>query len=352
MDHGPPIDLLALFARFGREHKISLRDPQLAETFLTSVKQFVGAAVENDTLLYGQRTQNMFEALVISLGHYKLLKTEDVGIVHPEGQFTAPDFRIILHDDTQWLVEVKNVFDSDLARQRIRLRPDDVARLTSYAQVMAVPLKLAFYWARWGVWTLIDPADLKEVDGKLGIDMFQALRLSELARLGDRTIGTTPPLKLRLVADRSKPRAVSPSGEVEYYIGNVAAFCDDKEVVNILEQSIVWIFMQFGEWECSEPRAILSGDQLDAIEFTWAPCERANPGQRFEMIGTLSTMFSRYYAEQTLGQEGVTQTEAAMIPNWFAPLVDTNYKSSALPLWRFILQPSRTEAIMKNESGA
>jgi hypothetical protein len=43
----------------------------------------------------------MFEALVVSLGQYKLLAKEDTGRVHPEGRFTAPDFRIVLENGTQ-----------------------------------------------------------------------------------------------------------------------------------------------------------------------------------------------------------------------------------------------------------
>jgi hypothetical protein len=193
---GPPIDLLALFGRFGREQRISLRDPRAAEKFIASVREGVNAALGADTLLYGQRTENMFEALVVGLGHYKLLAKEDAGRVHPEGKFTAPDFRIVLGDGVQWLIEVKNVFDVDPGRQRFRVRPEDMARLSDYARAMGVPLKLALYWARWRIWTLLDSSDLKESDGRLGIDMFDAVRLSELARVGDRSIGTTPPLKL------------------------------------------------------------------------------------------------------------------------------------------------------------
>jgi hypothetical protein len=95
----------------------------------------------------------------------------------------------------------------------------------------------------------------------------------------------------------------------------------------------------------------ISGNELDAIEFEWTPRERSNPDQRFEMIGTLSTMFSRHFAERTLGKEGVIQTEAAMVPNWFVPLVDIEYKSKTLPLWRFILQSNRGRRADKSGSG-
>lgn len=153
----PPIDPLSLFARFGREQRVSLRDPKSLELFSGFVKQWVAEALDNDALLHGQRTQNMFEALVISLGHYKLLKVEDTGRVHPEGKFVAPDFRVVLDDGRQWLVEVKNVYDREPSRQRLRLREIDITQRVDYAAAMGCPLKLALYWARWRVWTEVVP---------------------------------------------------------------------------------------------------------------------------------------------------------------------------------------------------
>ena len=121
MNPEPPIDLLATFARFAKEQRMSLRDPKSAEAFTGVAKERLAQALANDALLYGQRTQNMFEALIVSLGQYKLLKTEDTGLVHPIGMFTAPDFRVILDDRSQWLIEVKNVHDADPTRQRFRI---------------------------------------------------------------------------------------------------------------------------------------------------------------------------------------------------------------------------------------
>ena len=186
---------------------------------------------------------------------------------------------------------------------------------------------------------MVDPKHLSVLDGKLTIDMFKAVMVNELAALGDRTIGTKPPLKLRFVADPSKPRSVGADGETPFTIGDVEMFSGQDRITDLVEREIAGIFMQYGDWECSEAIPILSGNELDAIEFTWSPREPANEGQGFEMIGTLSSMFSRYYAEQTLGDEGVIQTEAAVVPGWFVPLVKADYKGQALPLWRFILQP-------------
>ena len=342
MTSKPPIDLLATFARFGREQRMSLRDPKFAERFTGAVTEKLAEALGNDILLHGQRTENMFEALVVSLGHYKLLKREDVGIVHPEGLYTAADFRVHLHDGTQWLIEVKNVYDADPGRQRFRIRPQDFDRLKSYALAMNCPLKFALYWARWRIWTLVDADDLILTEEKLTIDMFKAAPMNEMGRLGDRTIGTKPPLKLRLFADKSKPRSISASGELALTVSHAAVFCGEAEITDPVERNIAWIFMEFGDWECGEPQVAMGDDdQVRAIEFQWTPRERLNEHEAFELIGTLSSMFSRYYATKTLGEDGVLQTEAELTPDWFAPLVANDQKGSALPLWRFNLQTAR-----------
>jgi hypothetical protein len=338
----PPIDLLATFARFAQEKRLSLRDPKVAETFTGVAKEKLAEALANDALLYGQRTQNMFEALIVSLGQYKVLKTEDLGVVHPIGDFTAPDFRVILRDGEQWLIEVKNVHDVDPARQRFRIREQDFAKLKNYASAMNCPLKFALYWSLWRMWTLIDAEDLAAVvDEKRGIDMYKAAMLNNLSRLGDRFIGTIPPLKLRFIADVSKPHSISPDGEVVFTIGEVTVFSGDTPITETTEREIAWIFMNFGDWECSEPRAISNDNELEAVEFEWLPKEPANEGQHFEMIGSLSSMFSRHYASQTLGDEGVIQTQADLKPGWFAPLVATEEPRTKLPLWRFVIQPNR-----------
>ncbi|WP_454649210.1 hypothetical protein [Bradyrhizobium liaoningense] len=342
MTSKPPIDLLATVARFGREQRMSLRDPKFAEAFTGAVTVKLAEALENDILLHGQRTENMFEALVISLGYYTLLKREDIGVVHPEGRYTAPDFRVHLRDGTQWLIEVKNVYDAEPGRQRFRIRQQDFDHLRSYALAMNCPLKFALYWARWRVWTLIDADDLTPMEGKPAIDMFKAAPLNEMARLGDRMIGTKPPLRLRLFADKSKPRSISAEGEASLTVSHAAVFCGNIEITDPVERNIAWILMEFGDWECGEPQASMSGSELNAIQFEWMPRERANERETFEMIGTLSSMFSRYYATQTIAEERIIQTEAELTPDWFAPLIANDKRDGGLPLWRFILQVDRS----------
>ncbi|MGV1768016.1 hypothetical protein [Rhizobium rhizogenes] len=91
----------------------------------------------------------------MSLGEYKLLKTEDTGVVHAEGKFTAPDFRLVLQDGTQRLIDVKNVYLAAPLQQRLVLRKVDVEKLTAYAEATSCPLKIAVYWAQWRFWSLV-----------------------------------------------------------------------------------------------------------------------------------------------------------------------------------------------------
>jgi len=336
-----PIDLLSLYGRFGREATLSLRDPASQEAFIDAVRKSLGTAVDNDILMHGQRTENMFAALVISLGHYTLLNREDNGTTHPSREFQAPDFRVIPKNADQCLIEVKNFYDREPTRQVFEIKPDYLARLQRYADAVGCPLKLAIYWARWSLWALIDPADLRQQEGILSISMLEAMSVNQMAMLGDRTIGTAPPLKFCLHADKTKPREIKADGEVAFTTSRAAFYSGDTEITDPVEQNIAWILADVGSWACEGPLARIDEGQLEAVELIWTPIERSNPNERFEMIGTLSTMFSRFYAAKTLDEHGVKQIEAEVVPGWLSPLVVSDLKSKALPLWRFILQPHR-----------
>ena len=63
----------------------------------------------------------MFEGLLVSLGRFQLLKVENSGRWFPMDRYVAPDFRVVLHGGTRYLIEVKNVYERDPFRQRRRL---------------------------------------------------------------------------------------------------------------------------------------------------------------------------------------------------------------------------------------
>lgn len=330
-------DILFSFARFGREQSLSLKDPKAREAFLADVTKTLDRALDDGILLHGHRTQNMFEGLLVALGQFALLKLEDVGRVHPAERWKVPDFRVVLQDGRTWLIEVKNVFAAEPFEQQFSMTLDYLGALEDYAKLMQAELKVAVYWARWRIWTLFDPKVLQPQGGKLTISMGDAVRCSELAALGDYMLGTKPPLVMRFVTDTAQPRTVEESGDVKFTIGAVQFYAGGVEITDPVEQKIAFLLMEYGEWDIAGPHAVTAGGQLDAIEFTWEPCERSNEG--FEIIGTLSRFFARIYASQTTDEKGITQLEAKLVPGLFLPLIQCDPKTMTLPLWKFFLQP-------------
>lgn len=333
-----PFDLFAVFAKFGLERKISLRDPAAALEFINHAHDEIQRAVDDEKFLHGQRIEAMFESLLISLGGFELLKAEDSGPPFPAERYLAPDFRVVLGDGAHWLVEVKNVYESAPYQQHRRLfEASYLDKLIAYAEATGAKLKVAIFWARWQIWTMISPERLIGTDGGLDIDMQTALQVNELSRLGDRPVGTRPPLRLRLVMDPAHTGSINVDGEVLATIGDTQLFCGDEELTEPVEKEIAWMFMQYGDWQEGDPETILEGDRLLAIEYRWEPKEIT--GQSFEIVGTLSRMFARYYAQHTVNKGQVVQLRAPLKPDWFVSLITLKGGSQALPLWQFVQQP-------------
>ena len=167
-----------------------------------------------------------------------------------------------------------------------------IEQLQEYAKLTKCSLKIALYWARWKIWSVISPDGLIRDGNKLSIDMVRAARINEFSSLGDRTVGTKPPLVLRFITDPTRPRHVTEDGHAQVTIARAAIFCADQEITDSVEMNIAWILMQFGDWEISPLKAVMSDRNVEAFEFEWTPRERLNEG--FEMIGTLSSIFARY----------------------------------------------------------
>jgi hypothetical protein len=338
-----PFDLLAEFGKYGLEHKLALNDPATRDAFSVHVAQAVDRALADSQLLHGQRVEAMFEALLVSLGGFKLLKPEDGGRVFPADRFRVPDFRVVLTTGEQWLVEVKNIYIADPFRQQRKLMSREYCQaLEAYAVATGAKLKVAVFWARWSMWTLVTPSLFANPSGDVVLEMATAMQGNELGVLGDRTIGTRPPLRLRLVMDPERTSPINADGMVDTVIKDAVLYSGEKEITDPIEQQIAWIFMQHGEWIEGDAVPIVEAGRLLAMEFNWTPEEQLNEG--FEMIGTLSRMFSRYFADATLRDGQIVQLRALHRPGWFEPLIEAGYTSKELPLWRFQLQPNYADA--------
>jgi hypothetical protein len=324
-------DLLASLAVFAQRNRIALNDPVLIDRFMADARPRLESALADKTLIHGSRTERLFEATLLSLGRFSMLKTEDVGRVHGAGTFRVPDFRVVLDDGAQWLIEVKNVRSQKPFKQQTRMSATYLASLQSYADLVGTPLRLAIFWSLWNIWTVISPDRFRRADGSLRVTMQEAVMANESGRLGEVIIMTRPPLRLVLDADIKMPRSLSPEGLAQFIIGAATMFSGDTELTDARDRRLAQILFMFGEWQIEGPFARMDGEQIAGVEFVARPEEPSDQG--FDGIGWASRIFSRFHAGQTVDGDQVIQLNGEAAPDWFAPLGDWDFKNSKLSLW-------------------
>jgi len=268
----------------------------------------------------------LFEKVAAALGRIQVLKREDSGpLLSRDGRAEAPDFRVMLPQGEQVLVEV--VTGTALARPA-KIAPRRIDALTDYALKSGCALRIAIYWRDAGLWTLT-PASAFTSDGTL--DLPTAIMWNDMVRFGDYLLGTVYPLKMNLTSEpagQGKRRITS----LEFFAGN--APLRDKE-----EGDLALFLMLFGDWQAtSEPPSEFE-DRPVAVTFEVQPRELANPGQPFEMVGYASTILSRYFAEVARDD----RTARDFVPPDMAGLV-VRRRSESFPLWRFEVSPKQAES--------
>lgn len=331
-------DLLASVAVFARKNGIALNDPTLIERFMADAAPRLQEALADPMLIHGSRVERLFEATVLSLGGFKLFKTEDVGRVHAAETLRAPDFRIVLNDGEQWLVEVKNVRSQEPFKQELRMSQRYLSSLQSYADAVGTPLKVAVYWSLWRLWSVISPERFRNRSGALRVSMQEAMLANEFVRLGEVMIMTKPPLRLVLGAAKDMPRSISDEGLANFMIASARFYSRDVELTDPKDRKLAQVLLFHGEWAVEGPAALMDGDQIVGVELVAKPVEPTNEG--WEGIGTASRIFSSFYADQTVDGDQVIQLDGEPAPDWFAPLRNWDFKNSKLPLLLGHIQPS------------
>lgn len=228
----------------------------------------------------------------------------------------------------------------------MQFRQDYVDGLERYGGIFALPVKIAVYWARWRLWTLISTTNLGFENGKRTLNLLGAIKKNEMAKLGDFMIGTKPPLTMRLVADRSKGRVIRGEKrghrEVGFTIADIEFFCDRVKVIDEKEKALAFYLIMFGDWKQEDPCGVFEGEELTGIDFTCAP-EEFDPAQGFAMIGYASSMISNVLGDLTVDAGEVERLTPKGDPGSFGILIDPGYKGIHLPLWRFHMEPGKDE---------
>lgn len=284
---------------------------------------------------HGLRIESMFAYVAGALGECSLIKQEDGNglFLTSDDNINIPDYRIILKDGDAFFVEVKNCNE-----KKISFKKEYIEKLNNYALLNKCPLKVAVYWRRLKIWTLISSEKLIFHENKCELKLDQALALSEMASLGDRMIGTKTPLRLRLNADPIKTSAIDENGQCQFTIGSVGLYSQNILIEDTIESNIAFQLIMAGRWNESEDVA-LKDNKISYIEYTYE-AEIPNEEQGFNIIGNLSSIISSKYDSSTISDGKIERLSPEGSPEKFEIFIPNGYQGKYLPLWQFILQPN------------
>lgn len=158
------------------------------------------------------------------------------------------------------------------------------------------------------------------------------MKENETAVLGDYSIGTVYPLSIRLAADVNRPREVLPDGKVTMWIGGSEFRAGGILLEDKTERNIAFYLMMYGKWQYDGGHIELDRDGLPIAAVHMVSPEEITPNQGFEMIDSLSSLYSQAYNFLTLEDGRVTRLNVKE-PTALAPVIPRKFKKKQLPLW-------------------
>ena len=328
-------DVLDLFDAIGRDKKYVLGDKKDEAAFVDIISNAL-SVIKTPTMIYGRRVEVMFAYMVASLGKCALVKKEDCGDVFVgDGIIEIPDYKIVLNNGENMLVEVKNCYQKKPFNE-FSMKLDYLDGLSRYADLMKTVLRIAIYWSKWCMWTLVAPDDFQRNGTKVTISLSTALKRNQMSFLGDVTIATIPPLAMRIYPDKQQPHNIIENNTAEFTISKVEMLCKNSPITVESEQRIALALMLFGNW-VEDNKVLISPSaktEIEYIEFFYSPQEYDHE-QGFSVVGPLSTMISRQYGQFTAPNGKVRCLSADIAPGMLGFVIPEGYKGEALPLWRF-----------------
>jgi hypothetical protein len=294
----------------------------------------------SDIMVHGRRAETMFGFLAASLRSCRVVKREDSGdaLFAPKVEPLIPDYRLLLASGSQLLVEVKNCHSR---RHEVSMRTADLDRLKTYADLFSTELRVAIYWSRWRLWTLVCPENFKTMKNRSVLPLTEALRYNTMADLGDVMLATTPPITFRLHADPTQSREIMEDGRVAFTIGSVQLFAGTTEVTDKKERSLLLYLMMYGSWIESEPQPEVRNGELAWVDYVVGPHvedEDQEDAQPFRMLGSLSTMIANRYNELTTSGSEIRRLSPPVSPRALSRALPGKVEELTLPLWVFRIQ--------------
>jgi len=257
-----------------------------------------------DHELAGMRAESLFREVAIALGQVEYLKQEDQGDWFTHGINAAPvDFLLGLNNGHRLAVEVKNCHKTLGA---IGFKKSYISALERYSRIVAHDLKVAIYWSKWRMWTLVDPRFFEDVGpDRVRLSFESANMWNEMSRLGDRILMTRPPIGLRVrVKTQGVQEFSTRKTEREFLVERLTVLAGGREVESTEIASMVLQFLMHGTWASSGWDYRSEGGQ-EFVELLSSPPEYqpASADSGLEIVGALSTLCSNAILEK-LGESG------------------------------------------------
>lgn len=332
-------ELLRVLDEFARAHSLSIDNDATHHKLIAQLSDSLQDHRTNPIRLYGFRTEAMFAHVAAALGHCEIIVEEDAGIHYDSDPNSAsPDFRILTLDREQFFVEVKNVHQNK-PFTAFKLTAAYLRRLHAYTAKFGLALKIATYWSKWNIWTLVDSTKLLRNGDDHYLNLGEAFARSEMATLGDCMVGTVPPLSLRLYADPAKPREIDESGQARFTIERVALMSGSTELHTEADKKIAWFLFLYGKWTDFRQPVSATHNKVDFMELSANP-EEYDSDNGWAIAGALSSMVSNQYIQQTSVDGVVKRLSPLAQPDTLGVIIPQNFHGDDLRLWRFSLQPS------------
>lgn len=341
----------------GEQRRVS--DPSRVRATVAQFEAGLRDSLQSPSRIRGWVSDQLFGLIAADLGGCRLVKQEDAGTLFYEGKVKLPDWRLTLLSGDCVLVEVKAENNSSCRLWKSKLRPAEVNRLRNYAQSNGCPLYIAVHWVAISIWTLVPIDDYIRVDQHYEIALTSALKRNHMSSLlNDRMLGLTPPLEFRLrmketqdgggTLGEEREGGAAKTKNLSLVTTGVSLHAGGNELVEKTETSLAWFLIQHANWPCEEKIEELGNGEWE-MAFEMAP-EEPSVGQGFDIIGSLSELYTRlFYSSTTSLTDETTRLSVEIEPGTLPRLVPTDLKSDRFPLWHFLIDPSPLSAISASE---
>jgi hypothetical protein len=346
-----PSDAFRLITRLAEEKETSVQEA-LASVTAHSLMEEVLTHARTPIRLHGKRVEEMFAYVVTALGRAYAIKREETDdLIVPEGvSITVPDFRVMLPEQVEILIEVKNIHEKEPMKDKA-LKARYLERLAAYGRLFNRPVFLATYWSSWRSWTLHPVEELIEAlkGGTVHFSFGEAYRRSHMRLLGDAEIGTEYPLTVRLDVTSQLLASDGSTSQFEVRIDRAALFVNGRRIDHKRDERIGFGFIFNGRWPESE-HLTMKDDRVVRIEYSYAPIDPPDE-QPFALVDSLSGLASGSFNSLTVSNGKVRRLRPRELPSPPYPQIGEKYHGTDLPLWILVLEPTTGWGASQNASG-